>query len=222
MCRSKVDIETMILWLGGDLITGYIHEELMENNQLSPTQACLELFKILISGIDFFVEHSGCKQILIPTSPGNHGRTTKEKRISTSCQNSYEWLLYNFLSLHYKDSKVVKVYVSESYFTYMDVYDYKLRFHHGDALKYQGGIGGIVIPANKAIDQWNKANRANWDVFGHFHTRMCTSNFVSNGSVIGYGPYSISIKAAYEPPQQSFFLVHPRYGKTIDAPIICQ
>ena len=40
-----------------------------------------------------------------------------------------------------------------------------------------------------------------------------------NGSLIGYNAYAMSIKADYEKPSQTFFLIHPRYGKTIVAPI---
>ena len=37
--RHSSDIKQICLWLGGDFITGYIHEELEESNYLSPTQA---------------------------------------------------------------------------------------------------------------------------------------------------------------------------------------
>src|SRR5208337_2538899 len=44
-----------------------------------------------------------------------------------------------------------------------------------------------------------------------FHQYVNYGNFVCNGSLIGYNAYAISIKAAYERPQQAFFLVSKKF-----------
>jgi hypothetical protein len=54
---------------------------------------------------------------------------------------------------------------------------------------------------------------------GHWHQRLSTRDFVINGSIIGYNAYALSIKASFERPQQSFFLMHPKRGKTVECPI---
>ncbi len=219
MFRSKSNIDTLIFWIGGDLIAGYIHEELMESNALSPTEALLEVYEILLSGINFLVEHGGFKQIIIPCSMGNHGRTTLKRRVSTSATNSYEWLLYKFLATFYAKHEVVQFKVTRDYFNYLDIYGKTLRFHHGDNVRYCGGIGGPIVPLNKAIARWNEAKRADLDVLGHLHQRLSSHNFILNGSVIGYGPFSQSIKGGFEKPQQACFLVHPDHFVTVEAPI---
>lgn len=43
--------------------------------------------------------------------------------------------------------------------------------------------------------------------------------FQANGSMIGYSPYAIKIKAKPEPPMQSFFLIHKTRGKVGEFPI---
>ena len=78
----------------------------------------------------------------------------------------------------------------------------------------------MTIPLNKAIAQWNKMRRVDVDVLGHWHTRLNTREAVVNSSLIGYNAWGIHIKASYEPPSQSFFLVHPDYGKTVEIPIM--
>jgi hypothetical protein len=219
MGRSKSNINKLVIWLGGDLIAGYIHDELMESNALSPIEASIEVYKLCISAIDFMVENGGFDEIVVVTNVGNHGRTTNKIRISTCAENSYEWLIYNFLAAHYEKSEVVKLKLSRGYFNYLDIYGYTLRFHHGNYVRYAGGVGGITIPLNKAIAQWNQSRPADLDVYAHWHQRLSGKNYIGNGSIIGYGPYAISIKAAFERPQQSFFLMHPRWGKTVEAPI---
>ncbi len=219
MTRSKSNIKKLVLWLGGDLITGYIHEELMENNAMSPIEASVDVYKMCVSAIDYMVDNGDFDEIVVVTSVGNHSRTTPKIRISTCVENNFEWLIYNFLATYYENSSTVKFKLSRGYFNYLDIYGKPIRFHHGNYVRYGGGVGGLTVPLNKAIAQWNQSRPAYLDVFGHYHQRLSSKNFVGNGSIIGYGPYSVSIKAAFEPPQQAFFLMHPSKGKTVEAPI---
>jgi len=219
MCRSKSTINNLVLWLGGDLITGYIHEELLETNSMSPVDASTEVFEILIGVIDCLLAEGKFKKIVIPTNVGNHGRTTQRRRVSTAVQNNYEWLVYKFLEKYYKEDDRIQFQLTRGYFNYLDIYGRTLRFHHGDNVRYQGGVGGLTIPLNKAIAKWNEANPVYLDVLGHWHQRLSSKNSIVNGSVIGYNAYAESIKASFEKPQQTFFLMHPKWGKTVEAPI---
>jgi hypothetical protein len=214
--RNGADIDTCVLFLGGDLMSGYIHEELAETNALSPTETILWVMSRLTRGIALL--RKNFKRLLIPCCYGNHGRTTKKPRHATGYQNSYEWLLYKVMSQRAEEG--VEWQVADSYFNYVDLFGKTLRFHHGDSLKYQGGIGGLTIPTEKAIASWNKARVADLDCFGHWHTMQQNPKWVSNGSLIGYNAYAIAIKAAYELPQQTYFLFDAKRGRTITAPII--
>ena len=102
----------------------------------------------------------------------------------------------------------------------MKLYGKVIRFHHGDNIKFQGGIGGLTIPVEKAIANWNRATPADLDVFGHWHQCQQNPKWCSNGSLIGYNAYALSIKAQFEPPQQTYFLFDHKRGRTITAPII--
>jgi hypothetical protein len=103
----------------------------------------------------------------------------------------------------------------------MTVFDKRIRFHHGDGLKYQGGVGGLTIPVEKAISAWNKSPaRADLDIFGHWHTAQQSRAWVSNGSLIGYNAYAVSIKASFEPPAQTYFLLDKKRGRTMTTPIL--
>jgi hypothetical protein len=75
------------------------------------------------------------------------------------------------------------------------------------------------LPAYKSISQWNKARKADLDVFGHFHQQKDGGNFVSNGSLIGWNSYAIRIKADFEKPSQAFFLIDKNFFKTITTKI---
>jgi len=218
--RGGRDIPVLVLAILGDLMTGYIHEELREENELSPTQTILWLRERLSKLINTIRKEGGFEQIIIPCSIGNHGRSTIKPRHSTAYKNNYEWLLYKLLEQEITDG--VTWFVGESYHTYLNIYDKTFRLHHGDGLKYQGGIGGLTIPVEKAIAAWNKGRHADLDIFGHWHTSQQNPKWVSNGSLIGHNSYSIAIKAAYEPPQQTYFLFDAKRGRTGTWPIFLE
>jgi len=209
------------LWhpLLGDLMTGYIHEELMETNSLSPTEACVFLQDMICAGIDFLLKKTKLP-IFIPTCVGNHGRTTPKKRIKTSYKNSYEWLLYMMLAKRYENNKRVMWDVGRGYHNTQTIVGRKVRFHHGDGLRYNGGVGGITIPVNKSISQWDKVQAVDLDVFGHWHTFMsCYPKWICCGSLMGYSEYSVEIKAEFQHPTQAFIVLDRRYGLTQATPI---
>jgi len=145
---------------------------------------------------------------------------TQKTRVATEAGNSLERLMYHSLAITFKNEPRVQFVISDGYHTYVKVYEYTLRFHHGHSVKYYGGVGGITIPLNKAVAQWNIGRRANLDVLGHYHTFMDGGNWVANGSLVGYNAYALSIKASPEPPRQAFFLIDRDAGKTVVAPII--
>ncbi len=217
--ERDIKINNIILYLGGDIITGYIHPELMESNHLSPNKAILFADELLTWGIDFLLENTKCN-ILVPTCHGNHGRSTDFMRIQTAADNSWEWLLYKNLERRYAKDKRIKFQVGDGYHNYVTIFNYKIRFHHGDSIRYAGGVGGITIPVNKAIAQWDLGIVVDLDVFGHFHQLTFAGKFVCNGSLIGFNPYALSIKASPEPPCQAFFIIDKNRNRmTMRAPI---
>ena len=127
--------------------------------------------------------------------------------------------MYYQLKNYFAREKRVEFIIAEGYHIYLDVYGNLIRFHHGHHLRYAGGVGGITIPANKAIAQWDKIKQSAVDVFGHFHQTMDCGKFLTNGSLIGYNAYALSIKASIEPPYQTCFIWDKRRGKTFVAPI---
>lgn len=217
--RNAARIDTLVLALLGDFISGSIHEELMEGNRLLPVHAILEAQDYIEAGIRHILDGSDLS-LVIPCHSGNHARLTRKVHISTEEGNSLERLMYGSLAHRFEGNPRVTFLISEGYHSYLRVYGTTLRFHHGHSVRYQGGIGGVTIPMNKAIAQWNRGKRADIDVVGHWHSYQDGGNFVVNGSLIGYNAFALSIKATPERPTQAFFLIDSRFGKTIACPII--
>lgn len=220
LLQQDIKVETVVLALLGDFITNVLREDSAELNSLEPMHALLFAENLLASGINYLLEHLPGVKLVIPCHSGNHARTTFKTRFGAENGHSLEFLMYVHLSQVLCNEPRVEFRVSEGYHSFLDVYGVKIRMHHGHAINYQGGIGGIFIPAFKSISQWDKANRADLDVFGHFHQSKDGGKFICNGSLIGYNSYALSIKADYEPPKQTLFLVDKKRGRTCTWPIL--
>jgi len=220
--RSHSEINNLVLWLGGDFITGYIHDELIENNGLSPTQASRFAKQRLISAIDFYVQYGKFDKIQIVCNFGNHGRTDVKKKISTGYKNSYEWMIYHDIADYYSNNKSISFTIPDGYFAYIKIYDFMCRFWHGDTIKYGGGIGGITVPLIKAIHRYNQQIKADYNFMGHYHQLFqACKDCIVNGSGIGFNAYAQFIGASPEDPLQCYCLIDEKRGMTIKAPIFC-
>lgn len=221
LLQQDLPIKQAVMPLLGDFISNDIHEEVAEVAQLEPMHAITFARSLIVSGIEFILEHSEL-DLLIPCHSGNHARTTKTTRSATENGHSLEYLMYLHLADYFRNEPRIKFLIAEGYHSYLTVYGHTIRFHHGHNVKYQGGVGGIYIPVNKSIAQWNKARHADLDVFGHFHQALDGGNFICNGSLIGYNSYALSIKAGFELPKQQLFLIDKKRGRTCTWPILVE
>lgn len=220
LLQQDVTINTVVLALLGDFITGNIHgEETAEKNELTPTHAIVHAQNLLISGIEFLLNNSTL-DFIVPCHSGNHARTTQKTRFGSENGHSLEYLMYLHLAAYFRNEPRLTFIIPDGMHSYIDIYGHILRFHHGHAVKYGGGVGGIYIPVKKAIAQWNKGRAAALDVFGHFHQLRDGGDFICNGSMIGYNAFALSIKADYEPPKQALFLMDKKRGRTAMWPIV--
>jgi hypothetical protein len=219
MHRQRFQIRDLVLWFGGDLVSGHIHDENVETSAFPPIAACLWIQPRLVDGVRRLLDGLKLEQLQLVCSYGNHGRDTKRPRRATGAHHSYEWGMYQQIAQHFDGDKRVRVLADPSGHQYARAYDFDLHFHHGDETSYQGGVGGITIPLNKAVAQWDRARRAHYHHFGHWHQYIDTGNIVVNGSLIGFNAYAMSIKASPEPPQQAFYLLDSKRGKTCKSPI---
>lgn len=216
---SMFDIHDIYLWLGGDLITGYIHEELQESNHLSPTEASMFMLRECSDTIRYMRKAFPNARIHVLANRGNHGRTTLKIRVSTGAENSYEHMMYCLLAREFAQDEGVDFAVERGELLYTEIYGLTLRTTHGDATRYGGGVHGLSIPLGKAVMKWNQTRRAHITVMGHYHTYFSGEELVVNGSVIGYSPYAVHIQAAAEPPSQALFLIDRKRGKCQSTPI---
>jgi hypothetical protein len=217
--RNTFDIRDLILWLGGDLITNYLHEDNILTNAMSPPEALAYAHRSIADGIKFLLEDDELERIVVPCNDGNHGRMSKRMGSSSRTMMSLEIMLYHMLAREFRNEPRVQFIIAEGEHLYYEVYGRTIRFAHGDSIKYSGGIGGITIPLMKAVNAWNTVRYADLSVLGHFHQRLVLPDIMVNGSLIGYSPFSMTIRARFEPPSQNFSILEPKRFRSVDLPL---
>lgn len=219
--REVFKVRDAILWLGGDFITNFLHDDDAESNALAPLDAILFAQKNIVKGLEYLLQDPEIEQYTIPCNDGNHGRDGgKRMRNATRPQHSLEVFMYAQIAMHFRDEKRLKFILPTSQFTFLDdVYGRTIRFLHGDVFKYGGGIGGITVPMFRALGRWEKVKHADLTCMGHWHQRYCLPDVMVNGSLIGYNSYAMGGGFAFEPPVQSMRMLEPRRWCCADIPL---
>jgi len=212
--QALTDIRRIVLWLGGDMISGHIHDELIESSQLAPLAAIRWVAERIKTVIDEIAAIG--PPVVIVTSSGNHGRSTEKRRISGENDHSFEQHLYHTMAAT-ETRKNVTWRVSDGYHNIVDLDGFVVRFHHGHAMRGGGGFGGLVPSANKLIAGWNASQPVDLDIFGHLHQFTVSRKFVANGSLIGPSPYGDRLGFPADPPCQAMVVIDHRHNRVTKA-----
>lgn len=204
----------------GDFISGDIHDDTRDVALLPPLAATRFAGELLGGCIDMVADRF--KSVTVATCNGNHGRSTQKPRIATDHEFSYEYSLYRTMESANRH-KNVGWQIGVGYHNWLNLDGFKVRLHHGQAIRSNGGIGGVSISANKAIAQWNRMEKADLDIFGHHHQFSWNyGRYVSNGSLIGWNAFANFIRAEWQPAAQSLVLIDRDRGVTKALPIFCE
>jgi len=217
--QKEVIIDELVMGMLGDMIHGFIHEEYLRTNYLTPIEAMMFVIEQLERGLKYLINNVGLKRISIICKVGNHSRQTKKIYTDEEALHSYEWGIYSILRKLFPDLNWI---MEVSYFSYFKVYDKQLRFSHGHRIKYQGGIGGISVPLQRNRLRVDQQRKADLNCIAHFHTTEFSRNTrtLLNGSVCGADAYSIGEGFESEPPMQQFLLIDSKRGFTVNEPIL--
>ena len=218
--RNQADVRRVLIWLGGDFITGHIHPDCVEVAQLSPMNATRWIQARLRSLVDSIAAHAA--EVIVCTNAGNHGRSTEKNRIATELDHSWEQMMYHTLASEER-AKNVDWRVAEGHLGYVDLDGFLVRTTHGHSIRYAGGVYGLALPASKAIARWDSGRKADLTIFGHYHSFgwLRGARYVANGSVIGHSPYAERVASPERPCQGMAIIDHGRNEVTRAYPLFC-
>lgn len=213
----------IVICLGGDMITGTIHEELQDTNDGYVQQTLLELQEQLITALAIMADKF--KRVFVPCVVGNHGRMTHKPRMKGRVYTSFEWNLYHQLERHFKTDKRFQFLIPEETDAYFTVLGHRFLLTHGDSLGVKGGdgiIGALGPIARGAFKVGRSEAQIGRDfdtmLIGHWHTytpRGDSIPVIVNGALKGYDEFArLALRVPYTRPSQALWFVHEKYGIT--------
>ena len=219
----------IVLALGGDMMSGSIHDELIESNDGTSIDHVLELFDQLIWTITTLADKF--HKVFIPTCYGNHSRMYQQWRNKEAAHLSFDWMLYNMLEKHFTANKDTRVQylIPTGFDAYYKIYDTSYLLTHGDRLGVRGGTGivGMLGPIARGVQKVrseyaNFGKSIDYVIMGHYHQYISIKGAIVNGSLKGYDEYAMSNRFAFEIPKQALWFTHPQYGVTFQVPVVAE
>lgn len=200
-------IDTLVLALLGDFITGSIHEENRGDTWCPPVEAMGFVQGVLIGGIEKLLRDGGFLRIVVLCSVGNHARITKKPFHQREVENSLETFAYAAIARHFAGDPRVEVIMPDAYMSHFEIMGKTVAYHHGHGVQGGSGVGGVAVPLLRSAGKHDRTRRADLYINGHFHVSQDLNGVVSNGSLIGYNAYAMRNGLPFERPQQSMVLL---------------
>jgi len=221
---AGVKIDGLVLQLGGDMVSGNIHEELERTNDAPILDTCVYWAEQIAAGMEQQLKFFS--NIFVPCVTGNHGRMRKRPQYKTRARDNFDWLIYKMLEKHFRGESRITFMIPDGPSARFNVYDKRHHLVHGDEFSGGNGIGGIAVPILRGDALKQKTEVAvgtpyDFMSIGHWHTR-CTLGGGSvriNGTTKGYDEFTQGNRLGYQEPQQSLWMNTPERGITVDMPI---
>jgi hypothetical protein len=218
----KFDYPGIVIPLGGDMVSGNIHEELAATNEINTIPTVLDLWKCLASAIEQMADTFGA--VFLPCVSGNHGRNTRKIWAKDRHHTSFDWMLYQILAKHFAGDKRITFMIPDGSDASYSIYNTRYLLSHGDQFRGGDGMIGPLGPITRGDHKKRSRNSQidlSYDVMliGHFHQYMHLTSLIVNGSLKGYDEYAYAGNFKFEQPQQALWITHPVYGPTFRMPI---
>ncbi len=217
---GHAEFDRAIYARGGDMISGSIHEELAETNDLSAVPAIQWLCRHEREGIRRWADFFGRLHVI--SIPGNHGRVTAKPRSNSYVGTNFETLLSLWLQSEFRDDDRITWQTPHSGDAYFDVQGWKFLLAHGDRMGSRGGTGFIGSSATiarghqKLFQNWAATGRPlDYVLTGHLHTSVKLPfgrGSFGNGSIVGYNPFARDHQMTPDAAKQWQLFVHQRRG----------
>lgn len=207
--------------LGGDLISGKIHEELRETNWGTVEEQAYEVGGALAGALGRMADEFG--EVHVPCVVGNHGRNSIKPVAKNRVRENREWGVYKSLERHFAADTRFHFYIPDGPDYLFHVFGHRFFLTHGDALGTKGGDGiiGAIGPIKRGVVKIRGAEVPvgrdfDYLLCGHWHSYQPPGELfpvLVNGTLKGADEYALNIlRVGFAKPSQSTFIVSPKHG----------
>jgi transposase-like protein len=214
---ADTKVDGVLYTMAGDEISGDIHDELRETNEMTSLDQVRGAAELHVAGLRQLADEYG--RVHVSAVPGNHGRSSKKPTAKRYGALSYDTMIAKMVARELAGDERISFDIAAGPDALTLIYNRPVLTTHGDKIGTGGGQGfaGPVLPiirgANKVSLQYGSTGqRPDLILMGHFHTSAAPPGILANGSVPGYSEYGAAIRAKFDTPKQWLAVMRSRWG----------
>jgi hypothetical protein len=221
ICFGKLtgyDLHKLHIMALGDMVSGIIHDELVETSDGTLMDWLIDGSYVLAQGIRQLAAEF--ETVEVDWHFGNHGRVTQKPRFKRRWVN-YDYLLGHMIQRELRDQPNITFNNHKSFWSLVEVEGSHILNLHGDNIKGWAGIP--LYGVQRAVSNLSAllaSQRRRFDVvnLGHFHQTALLErvdcDVILNGSIIGGNEFSYGALFSGNKPRQVMYGMHPDRGRT--------
>jgi hypothetical protein len=212
----------LVIALGGDMVSGIIHEELERTNANTILVSVMQLRDIISEQVKMLSKEF--RKVSVVGVVGNHGRLRHKPTAKYSVEENFDYLIYELVARELAGIPNISMDVSKSPDFNYQLYRTRYNLTHGNQYKGGSGVGGIWPSLMRGDNRKRKresitGNPYDYAVMGHFHRYGMIDNVIVNGSLKGYDEYAYQNNFDFQRATQALWVTHPDEGITFSIPV---
>lgn len=222
-----VKYDGVSLFLGGDIFSGNIHEELARTNRDTLFGSLLHWIGPMVEAVGTLTDEFG--RVHVSGCPGNHGRSTRKPIAKKRAADNLDWLLYRLMARELSRDSRITWEIAKSADAHVQIYNTRFLLTHGDQFRGGSGISGALAPLMLGTHRKTRRQAAagrpyDYMVMGHFHQELFlpSKGLIVGPCLKGYDEFAYVSNYEAEPPKQLLWITTPEHGITFSAPVFVQ
>ena len=222
--RTFAPIDTLIMPMLGDMISGDIHDELARTNIDNCMGQMIRGANLIAQALMLISPHF--VKVHIPCVVGNHGRFTRKPPMKDKYMD-WDYMLYQWVATFCRNQKNISFDISKSFVSSFRVFDKTVLIMHGDSITGAGSTQAILKAVNgmRSVFQYKKTAQnedtyipAEFDsvMMGHFHKvdeyDIGTGEIHICGTMKGVDEFAMQRLHVATRPKQILTYWHPTHG----------
>ena len=233
--RAMYPLDTLNIWIGGDIGNGILHDSPNSNELFTPAQVHFS-YHMLKFGIEDMLtlcqpDANGkqiVKKIKLLFTVGNHMRLDEKMPYKFQAQRTLDWLIYQFIIERFTGNPFVEIKNEMSPYIFENIRGHRHMFSHGMQVGYRNSpdnqcksMGSFMDRVRALFDspEWRNANKLQGETFariciGDIHIPVSFPRLISNGSLNGTNELGVNWVLEPIPAGQQLFGVSDKHLET--------
>ena len=233
--RAMYPLDTLNIWVGGDVGNGILHDSPNSNELFTPAQVhfSYHMLKFAIEDALTLCKTDAhgkqvVKKIKLLFTVGNHMRMDEKMPYKFQAQRTLDWLIYQFVIERFAGNPNIEIKQEMAPYIFENIRGHRHLFAHGMQVGYRNSPDAQCKSMASFIDrvralfdspEWRNANKLQGETFariciGDIHVPVSFPRLISNGSLNGQNELGVNWVMEPIPAGQQLFGVSDKHLET--------